>query len=58
MIQVRNDEEGTTREGLCSHHLQRLTPGELVRVAVRRSTFRAPADLTAAPVIMVREPSA
>ncbi|CAM9667313.1 unnamed protein product, partial [Scytosiphon promiscuus] len=23
-------EQGTTRRGLCSHHLQRLTPGELV----------------------------
>lgn len=29
-------------------------PGELVRVTVRPSSFRAPADLAACPVIMVR----
>eukprot|EP00752_Nemacystus_decipiens_P005386 g4883.t1 len=53
VLKVRNEEEGTTREGLCSHHLSRITPGELLRVTVRPSSFRAPRDLTASPVIMV-----
>lgn len=42
------------REGLCSHHLSRVTPGELVRVTVRPSRFRPPKNLAASPVIMVR----
>ena len=53
-LKVRNEEERTTREGLCSHHLGRVTPGELVRVTIRPSSFRAPKDLAASPVIMVR----
>ncbi|CAN0396065.1 unnamed protein product, partial [Hapterophycus canaliculatus] len=46
-------EQGTIREGLCSHHLQRLAPGELVRMRVRPSSFRPPVSLMDSPVIMV-----
>lgn len=53
--QVLNEKEETTRKGMCSHYLAAQKPGELVRVAVRPSNFRAPADLTSSPVIMVSQ---
>lgn len=53
VLNARNERDGTTREGLCSHHLRRLAVGEVVRLAVRPSRFRAPVDLSASPVIMV-----
>ncbi|CAM9801707.1 unnamed protein product [Scytosiphon promiscuus] len=53
LVTVRNEETGTSKEGLCSHHLRRVTRGELLRIAVRPSNFRSPSDLTASPVIMV-----
>lgn len=53
-MQVENPVARTTREGLCSHFLSRQKPGELIRVAVRPSEFRSPADLSNCPVIMVR----
>lgn len=50
---MENNNAGTTREGLSSHFLARGVPGEPVRVSVRQSSFRAPANLSSSPVIMV-----
>eukprot|EP00904_Undaria_pinnatifida_P005299 jgi/Undpi1/189/HiC_scaffold_1.g00186.m1 len=53
VLKVDNPGEKTTREGLCSHFLARQKPGEFIRIAVRASGFRSPADLSKCPVIMV-----
>jgi cytochrome P450/NADPH-cytochrome P450 reductase len=46
--------DGSTLEGLCSHYLLGLAPGQSVRVVVKdtRSSFRLPEDATR-PVILI-----
>ena len=51
VLQVRTD-AGKTRQGLCSNYLAGLQPGSRVRVGVRTSGFRPPAD-PQAPMLMV-----
>lgn len=52
-VKIPNSENKAMREGLCSHYLARQKAGEIVRVSVRCSKFRAPEDLSLSPVIMV-----
>lgn len=51
VLQIRTD-SGKTRQGLCSNYLAGLQPGSKVRIDVRTSGFRPPAD-PQAPMLMV-----
>jgi nitric-oxide synthase len=51
VLQVKTD-AGKTRQGLCSNYLAGLEPGAKVRIGVRTSGFRPPAD-PLAPMLMV-----
>ncbi len=51
MLQVKTD-AGKTRQGLCSNYLAGLEVGAKVRIGVRTSGFRPPAD-PLAPMLMV-----
>jgi sulfite reductase alpha subunit-like flavoprotein/nitric oxide synthase oxygenase domain/subunit len=51
VLQVKTD-AGKTRQGLCSNYLAGLEPGTKVRIGVRTSGFRPPAD-PLAPMLMV-----
>ncbi|OUL20021.1 hypothetical protein BV372_33355 [Nostoc sp. T09] len=50
-LQIKTD-AGKVRQGLCSNYLTRLQPGAKVRIGVRTSGFRPPAD-SQAPMLMV-----
>ena len=51
VLQIRTD-SGKVRQGLCSNHLAGLQLGSQVRISVRTSVFRPPAD-PQAPMLMV-----
>ena len=51
VLQVKTD-AGKTRQGLCSNYLAGLETGAKVRISVRTSSFRPPAD-PLAPMLMV-----
>jgi sulfite reductase alpha subunit-like flavoprotein/nitric oxide synthase oxygenase domain/subunit/hemoglobin-like flavoprotein len=51
VLQIRTD-AGKVRQGLCSNYLAGLEPGSSVRIDVRTSGFRPPAD-PQAPMLMV-----
>ncbi|HEY9727698.1 MAG TPA: hypothetical protein V6D50_14710, partial [Chroococcales cyanobacterium] len=51
VLQIRTD-AGKVRQGLCSNYLAGLQPGAKVRIGVRTSGFRPPAD-SQAPMLMV-----
>ncbi len=51
VLQIRTD-AGKVRQGLCSNYLAKLRPGSKVRIGVRTSGFRPPAD-PQAPMLMV-----
>lgn len=51
VLQIRTD-AGKVRQGLCSNYLAGLQPGSQVRIGVRTSGFRPPAD-PQAPMLMV-----
>ncbi len=51
VLQIRTD-AGKVRQGLCSNYLAGLAPGSIVRIGVRTSGFRPPAD-PQAPMLMV-----
>lgn len=51
VLQIRTD-AGKVRQGLCSNYLAGLQPGSQVRISVRTSGFRPPAD-PQAPMLMV-----
>ncbi|OUL35756.1 nitric oxide synthase oxygenase [Nostoc sp. 106C] len=51
VLQIKTD-AGKVRQGLCSNYLAGLQPGAQVRIGVRTSGFRPPAD-SQAPMLMV-----
>ncbi|WP_341530403.1 nitric oxide synthase oxygenase [Nostoc sp. UHCC 0302] len=51
VLQIQTD-TGKVRQGLCSNYLAGLEPGSKVRIGVRTSGFRPPAD-PQAPMLMV-----
>ena len=51
VLQIRTDAD-KVRQGLCSNYLAGLQPGSQVRISVRTSDFRPPAD-PQAPMLMV-----
>lgn len=51
VLQIKTD-AGKVRQGLCSNYLAGLQPGSSVRIGVRTSAFRPPAD-SLAPILMV-----
>ncbi|BAY07543.1 nitric oxide synthase oxygenase [Calothrix sp. NIES-2098] len=51
VLQIKTD-AGKVRQGLCSNYLAGMQPGAQVRIGVRTSGFRPPAD-SQAPMLMV-----
>ncbi|MDX2231583.1 MAG: nitric oxide synthase oxygenase [Leptolyngbyaceae cyanobacterium bins.349] len=51
VLQITTD-AGKVRQGLCSNYLAGLQPGSQVRIGIRTSSFRPPAD-PQAPMLMV-----